>query len=51
MKKENQEMWYPGGYKMGKFQEYRSTTENQLIVTKGGRCRGRDKLGVAINRY
>ena len=40
MKKENQEMWYPGGYKMGKFQVYRSTTENQLIVNKGGRGRG-----------
>ena len=42
MKKENQEMWYPGGYKMGKFQEYRSTRENDLIITKGGRYRERN---------
>ena len=28
-KKENQEVWRPGGYEMGKLQERRATTENQ----------------------
>ena len=34
-KKENQEMWHPGGCEMGKLQEYRSTTENQRSHQSG----------------